>query len=193
MISRVDHFFAPENLDRKLKLDLHCHCSECLGVMQATPEGARLIIDRVKEAGLDGIAITEHWDRKFGLGIVEIARAQFSDEGVLLLPGREYANGLREEIVEFFLPGNRVFRIWVHPRHLDERSANEVGDVQAIEVDSDLHGYELDKEAIRRYAQAKGLFMFTDSDAHKLYKIGSQYNLISMREIMDRALEIRQP
>jgi len=189
----VDHFFAPENLDRKLKLDLHCHCSECLGITQATPDAARQIIDRVKEAGLNGIAITEHWDRRFGLGIVEIAKAEFPDEDVLLLPGREYANGLREEIVEFFLPGNKVFRIWVHPRHLDHRSVEEVGDVQAIEVDSDLHGYELDHEAIRRYAQERDLIMVTDSDAHKLYKIGAQYNVLSLREILERAREVRAP
>ncbi|MBI4297317.1 MAG: PHP domain-containing protein [Chloroflexi bacterium] len=181
-------FFAPENLDKKLKLDLHCHVYECLGYYQPSPDVVRKVLDRIKEAGLDGIADTEHWDREYGYRFMEMAKAHFDDD-ILILPGREWARGVREEQVELYLPNNKVFRFWVHPRELVERSFHEVGEVQGIEVDNALHGYEIAKEKAREYAREKGLLMLTNSDAHALNRIGSRHNVVSLRELMDRAVD----
>ena len=55
--------------DRKLKIDLHTHCFEALHISLAkriTPSAVEQIVSSVLSKGLDGIAITEHYDREAG-------------------------------------------------------------------------------------------------------------------------------
>ncbi len=188
MHPRVRDFFAPENLDKKLKLDLHCHIYECLGHAAVSREVVQRVLNRVKLAGLDGIAVTEHWDGEYSRRFIETMKANF-DEDILVLPGKEWGRGVMEEQVELYLPNNKVFRFWVHPRHLVERSFREIGEVQGIETDNNLHGYEIDREKVRQYAEEKGLLMLCNSDAHVLNRIGSLYNVVSLRELLDRAVD----
>jgi len=41
---------------------------------------------QIKASGLDGIAITEHWDKEYGFKVKEIVTRSFISE-VLIIPG----------------------------------------------------------------------------------------------------------
>ena len=73
--------------DRKLKLDLHTHCLEALRT-KPTVDAVRQIVDAVKAKGLDGLAITEHWNKDYGFRAKEILEEHFPGE-IVLIPGQE--------------------------------------------------------------------------------------------------------
>lgn len=76
-------------LDKKLKLDLHTHCFETLGMVN---EGTvKLILDKARKKGLDGIAVTEHCTFSFGAEAKEIAEKHLRSE-IIVIPGREIGN-----------------------------------------------------------------------------------------------------
>ena len=61
-----------------VRLDIHTHVGEMFGFQEPTPEIAETIIARIKDAGLDGIAVTDHWRRDWGDGAVPGGRAALS-------------------------------------------------------------------------------------------------------------------
>jgi predicted metal-dependent phosphoesterase TrpH len=79
--------------------------------MVANPsiELVREIVEKVRNRGLDGIAITEHNDKDYGFLVKRIVEENVDDR-ILIIPGREIT--VKEmgwaEMVELFLPGQKV-------------------------------------------------------------------------------------
>lgn len=69
-----------------MKLDLHTHCYEATFFRAPSQEIVARIMAQIKASGLDGIAITEHWDKEYGFKVKEIVTRSFISE-VLIIPG----------------------------------------------------------------------------------------------------------
>jgi hypothetical protein len=55
-----------------LKLDLHTHCSEATCVYTPTVDVVKKIVSAARAKGLDGIGITEHYNKAYGFKVREI-------------------------------------------------------------------------------------------------------------------------
>ena len=95
--------------DKKLKLDLHTHCSEATNLLHPNRKVVRKIIDKVKERGMDGIAITEHTDKGYAYEVKEIIKRSFNDE-IVVIPGQEIKRWVFH-IVELYLEENYSFSL----------------------------------------------------------------------------------
>ncbi len=168
----------------KLKIDLHTHTFEATGKW-LDEDVVRLIVDKVKEKGLDGIGITEHEFRSYGLQFQEIADRCCNGQ-VVVIPGQEIS-AWPVEIVELFLPGERIFRFICHPGFPPTDFSRMASQVQGIELNNALHGWQMDQERIRAVAQEYDLLLLSNSDAHSLDDIGQHYNEISLDELLDRS------
>jgi hypothetical protein len=164
----------------KLKLDLHTHCYEALGFPEPSIETVRVIIEAAKKKGLDGLAITEHYSKRYGFLSRDIAQKNFSDS-FIIIPGQE-TRVYTQEVVELYLEGDRVFRFLAHPYTLYGFERHEYN-IQGIEIDNHLHDGYIYREGVRRLAAQKRLLLLRNSDAHNLEALGSFYNLISLAEI----------
>jgi hypothetical protein len=63
-----------------VKLDLHTHVFEeffPIAPNLITVNSVRRLVEKVKSAGLDGIAVTEHNNKEFGYRVKEIVDSQF--------------------------------------------------------------------------------------------------------------------
>ena len=167
-----------------LKLDLHTHCYEATGYRSPTVEIVKQIINQIRARGLDGIAVTEHWDKEYGFRVKEMVE-QFFDNEVLIIPGQEIDVGRFQQEVELYLPNGSTFRFLAHPGY--PSNSYSVENVQGIEVDNDMHKWEIDKAKVREVAEEHGLLLLSNSDAHSLRDIGSYYNDISLEELYARA------
>ena len=91
----------------KLKLDLHTHPFEVpyVPLSKVNSDGIlKDLVATVKAKGLDGIAITEHHVKEYGMKAKEII-SQYIDSEIIVIPGCEIeASGL--QLVELYLPGN---------------------------------------------------------------------------------------
>jgi len=164
----------------KLKLDLHTHCYEALGFPEPSIETVGVIIDAARRKGLDGLAITEHYSKRYGLLSREIAQKYFGDE-IIIIPGQEI-RVYTQEVVELYMDEGRVFRFLVHPSNLYAFERHEYN-IQGIEIDNHLHNGYIYKEGVRQLAAQRGLLLLRNSDAHNLEALGSFYNLLSLEEI----------
>lgn len=169
----------------KLKLDLHTHTFEATGKW-LDEEVVRLIVGKVKEKGLDGIGITEHEFKSYGLQFKEIADRCCNGE-VVVIPGQEISVW-PVEIVELYLPGGRVFRFIAHPGFPPTDFSRMASQVQGIELRNALHGWQMDPERILAVAQKHDLLLLSNSDAHSLDDIGQHYNELSLEELLARSL-----
>ena len=168
--------------EMKLKLDLHTHCYEATGYRAPSLEIVRQIVDQIKARGLDGIAITEHWDKDYGFKVKEIVEQFFNNE-VLIIPGREVDVKEHQE-VELYLPNGSTFRFLAHPGYPVNYYVIE--GVQGIEIENGFHRY-IDKERVRELAEEHGLLLLRNSDAHFIRQIGQYYNEIDLEELYARA------
>jgi predicted metal-dependent phosphoesterase TrpH len=168
----------------KLKLDLHTHCLEATGFLSPTVDIVGEIVARIRERGLDGIAVTEHNSSKYGYAVKEIVEQHFNNE-VLIIPGQEIDFG-RREVVELYLPNNSTFRFLAHPGRYPGL-AEDVSDVQGIEIDNALHNWHINKVRVRELAEKHGLLLLRNSDAHNLEDIGTFYNEIELEELYAKA------
>jgi len=66
---RVDVVVVVWTKDSDLKLDLHTHCGEATSCLDPTLDIVKKIVAVVKDRGLDGIAVTEHYAKAFGYGV----------------------------------------------------------------------------------------------------------------------------
>jgi len=167
----------------KLKLDLHTHCYEATGCRDPTVEIVKRIVDQIRVRGLDGIAVTEHWDKDYGFRVKEMVEQLFDNE-VLIIPGQEIDVRGQQE-VELYLPNGSTFRFLAHPGY--PSNSYTVENVQGIEIENHVHGWEMDKTKIREVAEEHGLLLLSNSDAHYLSDIGRYYNEISLEELYARA------
>ena len=115
-----------------VRLDIHTHVGEMFGFQEPTPEIAETVIARIKAAGLDGIAVTDHWRRDWGLALHRVVERHFPNE-VIIIPGQEI--DVRPAIspfdeyhcTELYLPGGRLFRTYCHPGYYTPNIVIEEG------------------------------------------------------------------
>jgi len=167
-----------------LKLDLHTHCFEATGYRQADRELVGKIIQQVKAAGLDGIAVTEHYDKSYGFLVQELVDRYFPGQ-VLIIPGQEISIW-PVQVVELYLPGEVTFRFLAHPGYPGDFT-HSVNGLHGIELENPLHAWHINKQKVRETAEKHGLLLLKNSDAHSLEDIGHFYNLVSLEELVARA------
>ena len=169
----------------KLKLDLHTHCFEALRIPTPnliTPPAVGQIIASVRAKGLDGIAITEHCNRTFGIEVQKITSEYFGN-AIMIIPGHEICrDGMH--IVELFLANNAIFRFLAHPVHIDLLEAYiDFSLIHGIEIDNYGYDQNINKPRVKAVAERHQLLLLSDSDAHSLDDIGRHYNEISLRDL----------
>jgi len=171
-----------------MKLDLHTHCFEATHIPQpqlVTPSVVSEIITSMKSKGLDGIAITEHYNKEFGFVMQEIVSKHF-DNQIVIIPGHEiYYHGYH--LVELFLPDNTIFRFLPHPIYSEVLERNyDFSEIHGIEIDNHSYGQDIDKPRIRAIAEKYNLLLLSNSDAHDLNNIGHYYNEIDLDDLIHR-------
>ena len=171
-----------------MKLDLYTHCFEAICILSPeliTPSVVSKIITSVKSKGLDGIAITEHYDNRFGFVAQKIVSEHF-DNQIVVIPGHEvYSHGYH--LVELFLPGNTVFRFLPHPTYAELLERNyDFSKVHGIEIGNYAYDHSIDKPRIRSIAEKYNLLLLSNSDAHDLNDIGRHYNEVDLDDLINR-------
>ncbi|MDY6906739.1 MAG: PHP domain-containing protein [Chloroflexota bacterium] len=141
------------------------------------------MVAQIKARGIDGIGVTEHWDREYGFQVKEIVERCFASE-VLIIPGREIDIAERQE-VELYLPDGSIFRFLAHPGF--PAGSYVVENVQGIEIDNYLHDWHIDKPRVTALAEEHGLLLLRSSDAHSIERIGCYYTEVSLEELSARA------
>lgn len=177
-----------------MRLDLHTHCREATACPDPNPSIVERIISAVKEKGLDGIAITEHYTESYGYAVKDIVHRYFNDE-ILVIPGKEIDRvflGIEKglfHLVELYLPCDVTFRFIAHPGHphIVNLGAYIDGDIHGIEVGNPSHDHDMDKVMIRALAKTHDLVLLTNSDAHALDDIGAYHNEIDVEDLCLRA------
>lgn len=177
-----------------MKLDLHTHCREATGCPYPTPDIVRRIVAAVKDRGLDGIAITEHYTHSYAYEVKDIVHRHFNDE-ILVIPGREIDRVFLNidkglfHLVELYLPGDVTFRFIAHPGHPHIRDLGSYidGDIHGLELRNPQHDHEMDEAMIRQLALKHDLLLLANSDAHSLIDIGTYHNEIDIEALCARA------
>lgn len=181
-----------------MKLDLHTHCREATVCATPTPEIVGRIVAAIKDRGLDGIAVTEHYTDTYGYEVRDIVRDHFDNE-VLIIPGKECDRvflGIEKgmfHVVELHLPGGVVFRFIAHPGHPHVRDlGGHIDDgIHGIELRNAMHHDDIDEDMVRRLAREHDLVMLSNSDAHSLRDIGYYYNDMDIERLCWRARRSR--
>lgn len=170
-----------------MKLDLHTHCGEATCIYTPTVDVVKKIVAAARAKGLDGIGITEHYNKAYGFKVKEIVDRHFPGQ-LLIIPGQEIDKG-RVHMVVLYLPGDLTFRFLVHPGYPKvEDFSTEIDDtVHGIELRNPTHDDEMDQQAIKKAARKHRLLLLQNSDAHFLSDIGKYHNEISVEELCSRA------
>jgi histidinol phosphatase-like PHP family hydrolase len=170
-----------------LKLDLHTHCSEATCVYTPNRDVVKKIVAAVKAKGLDGIGVTEHYNKNYGFQVREIVERHFNNE-ILIIPGQEIDKG-KLHVVMLYLPGDLTFRFVGHPGYpkVEDFSTQIDDSIHGIEFRNPTHDDEMDQTAIRKAARKHNLLLLQNSDAHFLSDIGKYYNEITIEELCARA------
>ena len=177
-----------------MKLDLHTHCREATACPTPTLDIVKRIVAAVKNKGLDGIAITEHYTASYGYEVKEIVDHYLNGE-IVVIPGKEIDKmflGIEKglfHVVELYLPGEVTFRFIAHPGHPHVRDLDSHIDnsIHGIELRNPSHTNEMDEKGIRLLAQKHDLVLLANSDAHSLDDIGRFHNEIEIEELCARA------
>ena len=157
--------------------------------MVANPsiEMVKEIVEKVRNRGLDGIAITEHNDKDYGFLVKKIVEENIDDR-ILIIPGREIT--VKEmgwaEMVELFLPGGSIFRFIPHPSYPypgDDGFEYDINLLHGIEIGNALHDRQINKKKVEEISKRYNLIPLRNSDAHTLDDIGSYYTQISLEEL----------
>ncbi|MDY6835627.1 MAG: PHP domain-containing protein [Chloroflexota bacterium] len=167
---------------------MHTHIGEDSRVSKPTVDSAQTIISFVKEKGLDGIAITEHYTKDYGRHIRDIVEREFNGE-ILIIAGWEVERRAIE-YVELDLPGGGNFRFVVHPGcpyHPSIYIAEDLEGMHGIEIHNHLHEYQIKKELVQVAVEEYGLITLQNSDAHRLEDIGRFFNEIDLVDLRQQA------
>ena len=167
-----------------MKLDLHTHSLEALRT-KPTVDAVQQIIEAVKAKGLDGLGITEHWNKDYGFRAKNILEEHFPGE-IVLIPGQEIVTRDHGSVVELYLEGGETFRFIAHP-YLKFSIKNYEG-IHGIEIDNEMHNYHIDKELVEEVAVRENLLLMRNSDAHYLDDLGLFCNEESLNELAARAV-----
>lgn len=177
-----------------VRLDLHTHVGEMFGFEPPTPEIAEIVVAQIKRAGLDGIGVTDHWRRDWGLELHRVVEREFPGQA-LIIPGQEIdvrpaASPFDEyHCVELYLPGGRLFRNYCHPGYYTPNIVVEDG-VHGIEIANHHHDWHIRRAQVERVADQHGLLTFAVSDANKLEEIGLNGTDVDLDDMMRRAIPL---
>ena len=175
----------------KVKLDLHTHVWEAFNFQDPTPAMARQVVAKIKDRGIDGIAITDHRNKEWAYRFRDMVDLEYPGE-VIIIPGweievRPAQNPFSEyQIAELFLPGGGTFRSYCHPGYYSPDIIIEAG-VHAIEIDNYIHNWHIRKSQVAEVAEAHDLMVLEVSDAHNLENIGLRYTEVDLQELYRRA------
>ena len=176
----------------KVKMDLHTHIWEAFNFQPPSLSIAEKVIARIKESGIDGIAITDHHNWEWGVELGELIEENFPGE-VIIIPGWEVeirppSNPFAEyQVSELLLPEGGVFRIYCHPGYYSPNIVIEEN-VHAIEIDNYGHNWHIRKQQVREVADAHSLMTLEVSDAHVLENVGVRYSEVELEELYRRAM-----
>jgi len=191
-------------LAEKLKLDLHVHVFEeflPISPRLITVNSVRRLIEKIREAGLDGVAITEHANKEYGYRVKEIVESQFGG-AVIIIPGMEVEDwSIHYVELDLDFNGQRTFRFLAHPgypsdpaRYFDSVSGKEPdfgcspvmgmeprADLRfsGIEIENGMHNWHIDKTQVKSLAEEHNLVLLSNSDAHYLRDVGKCYTEIA--------------
>lgn len=172
-------------MNNKLKLDLHTHVFE--EFLPVSPNAITLrsvekLVEQIKKAGLDGIAVTEHDTKLYGYRVKEIVESRFNN-AVLIIPGREFEDG-PIHFVELDSPLNshQTFRFLSHPGY-PGNPVPYLGGFQGIEIENASHNWHIEKENVKALALRHKLLMLSNSDAHYLRDVGRFSNYLALEEL----------
>lgn len=183
-------------MNRTIKFDFHTHPIEGLkekmgirGILEINREVASAIVQAVKSAGLNGIAVTEHNNFNHGWVVsLEIAE-QFNRENLIILPGAEIDYGSQQFLSIYvpdryrrripFFKGQEWFVILAHPGYYNSLEVQNFMDfdIDAVEETS-IHG---DFSLASPISLRNNIPITKSSDAHKLEDIGLHYTELEMR------------
>ncbi len=171
----------------KLKLDLHTHCGEATSLYTPNLDIVKRIVDTAKKRGLDGLGVTEHYNKTYGYKVRDLVEREL-DRELVIIPGQEIDKGPLH-IVVLYLPGEITFRFIAHPGYPPVRDFEAYIDetIHGIEYRNPTHDDEMDLELIKSLADKHNLIMLANSDAHFLSDIGKYYNEIDIDELCARA------
>jgi hypothetical protein len=178
----------------KLKLDLHVHVfEEFLPVSPRfiTITSVRKLVEKIKEAGLDGVAITEHDSKDFGYRVKEIVDTQFGGE-VLIIPGREVEEWAIHYVELDLVDSQTTFRFLAHPGYpgdpakyfetLNKKDPRDKIGFSGIEIENAMHNWHIDKTLVKSLAEKNHLILLSNSDAHYLRDVGRCYTEITLED-----------
>lgn len=172
----------------KLRLDLHTHCYEATHYKKPpTIDIVRQIVAAAKKRRLDGIAVTEHYDKDFGYMVKRIVEEQLDGE-IIIIPGWEIQKGA-VDVVQLDLADGIRFNFMAHPgcpRHAKHYDSNEIEGLHGIEIKNHMHAHEIDEENAKRLAEDYNLITLQNSDAHDLADIGYYCNEIDLQDLLAR-------
>lgn len=141
------------------------------------------IVAQVKSRNLDGIGITEHWDKEYAYNVKDIVEKSFNNE-IIIIPGQEIDIEERQE-VELYLPDGVIFRFLAHPGF--PANSYKIGNIHGIEIGNFNHDWHIDKEKVTKLAEEHDLIKLRNSDAHSISHIGEYYNEIDLSDLSARA------
>jgi hypothetical protein len=174
-------------MTKKIKLDLHTHPIMALkeqmgikGIRDINKEVAASIVKAVKNAGVNGIAITEHNNFNHGWVSAMEIMDHFQGENLIILPGSEIEYG-GQHYLQLYIPdrykrripffkGKEWFLILAHPGHYHPLDIGQLGqiDIDAVEETSLLGEFS----QAGTISKEKGISVIRASDARSLEDIG---------------------
>lgn len=177
-------------------MDLHTHPIEALkdkmgirGISDIKTEAVSAIVKAIKEAGLTGIAITEHNNFNHSWVTTLEIMERFRRENLIILPGIElsyegqqflhiYIPNIYRRRIPFF-KGKDWFLILAHPgffNPLDLRQISRI-EIDAVE-EKNIHG---DFALAEQISRERGIPTTGSSDAHRLEDIGFCYTEMEVK------------
>jgi len=177
-------------MSKKFRLDLHTHPIEALkaernikGIRDITVDVAGRIVKAVKDAGLNGIAITERNNFNHGWVAALQILDHFKSDNIVILPGSEIEYG-NQHFLQLYIPdyyrrripyfkGKDWFVILAQPglsQPLDSALFSKV-ELDAVEN----HSLRGDFTAAAAIAVERNIPTIQTSDAHTLEEIGKSY------------------
>lgn len=171
----------------KLKIDLHTHCGEATGLYTPTLDIVKRIAASIKKKGLDGIGVTEHYNKTYGYKVKDMMERELGED-IFIIPGQEIDKG-RLHVVVLYLTEDITFRFIAHPGYpqVDNIESYIDDTIHGIEIRNPNHDDEMDEELIKFLADKYNLMLLTNSDAHFLSDVGKYYNELDLEEMCSRA------
>ena len=174
----------------RVKLDLHTHVWEAFNFQSPTAAMAERVVDKIKDRGIDGIAITDHHNKEFAFQFRELVERHYPGE-VIIIPGWEIevrpaqTPSPNTRLPSFSCQNGGVFRSYCHPGYYSPDIIIE-DNIHAIEIDNYIHNWHIRKKQVTEVARTHDLLLLEVSDAHNIENIGLRYTELELEELYRR-------